>query len=78
MLLDYIREPRISEHLVSLTGTTESVLSLVGNVALFLEDYSRPDFGGESLNYMPFDMASPPHRRSCRAQLEKTNHGGFR
>jgi len=54
-LLDYIQEPRFSEHLVSLTRTMESILNLVGNVALFLEDYCRPNFDD--------DLANPGSRK---------------
>jgi hypothetical protein len=73
-----MQEPRFSEHLVSLTRTMESILNLVGNVALFLEDYSRSNFDGELRNYCLFDAGSPPHRRSRQSQLEKTDYGGLR
>jgi hypothetical protein len=50
-LLDYMQEPRFSEHLVSLTRTVKFVLNLVRNAAMFLEDYSKCNFEGELRTY---------------------------
>ena len=77
-LLTFMQEPAFSEHLVSLTLTVESVLNMVQNVAVFLEDYLKPNRDGELRAYCLFAAGSPLYRRSCPSQLEKTDYGEFR
>ena len=46
-LLDYMRLPKFSEHLISQTQTVTYILKLVENAALFAEDLSNREVGGE-------------------------------
>ena len=73
-----MQELALSEHLVSLALTVESVINLVQNVAVFLEDYLKPNHDGELRAYCLVAAGSPLYRRSCRSQLEKTDYGKLR
>ena len=39
--------PKFSERLASQSPTIMCLLNLIGNVALFAEDYSKPEFKGK-------------------------------
>jgi hypothetical protein len=78
-LLNYMQEPKFSEHLSSFPQTVKSVqaaLKVVGNAAMFLEDCSKHKTSGEPSTYC-FPIVGSPRRRSCGSKLQKINHGRF-
>ena len=58
-LLDYVQRPMFSEHLASLTQTVKSLLNLVRNAAMFLEDCFGPKLNSELLTYCLLDSFYP-------------------
>ena len=73
-LLDYVQRPMFSEHLASLTQTVKSLLNLVRNAAMFLEDCFGPKLNSELLTYCLSITGSPPRRRFCQSRLQNSNY----
>jgi uncharacterized protein with von Willebrand factor type A (vWA) domain len=76
-LLDYVQEPTFYENLESLTQTMKSLLNLVRNAAMFLEDCFSPRLNSELLTYCLSITGSPLRRRFYQSRLQNANYEGL-